>query len=119
MWLPGAASNHTTAVDDPAVLAAMAPLSYLLQSRRVRWAVCARDRCFNHSQTVSDIFATMKVLPIERGAGLDQKVRRSSCLYILCVRHPFPFRHTRPHPPTHELMGIANFSCHFFFAPRT
>lgn len=64
-------ANHSAALDDPLVTAAMLPLSTLSQPRHLRWTLCASDRCFTNP-VASAFFRTVKVLPVERGAGLVQ-----------------------------------------------
>uniref|UniRef100_A0A7S3D506 Tafazzin family protein n=1 Tax=Palpitomonas bilix TaxID=652834 RepID=A0A7S3D506_9EUKA len=63
-------SNHTSAVDDPFTPSVFLPTPWLLDSDLVRWTLCATDRCFKN-QAMSFFFKTVKVLPVQRGAGLD------------------------------------------------
>eukprot|EP00854_Cymbomonas_tetramitiformis_P000940 gene940-1455_t len=64
-------SNHVASIDDPLVLAAALPHSALLESAKMRWTLCATDRCHKHA-LLRPLFRTTKTLPIERGAGLEQ-----------------------------------------------
>lgn len=64
-------SNHVTAVDDPGAVAPLVPLQWLLQPHRLRWTLCAADRCFGNP-LVSAILRGGRALPIERGKGPDQ-----------------------------------------------
>jgi 1-acyl-sn-glycerol-3-phosphate acyltransferase len=43
-----------------------------VHSNRVRWVMCATDRCFK-SKLESSFFKAVQVLPVERGAGLHQE----------------------------------------------
>lgn len=64
-------SNHTAALDDPLVTAAALPLSRLADPAALRWTMCATDRCFVNGIAAA-FFRAVKVLPVERGAGLAQ-----------------------------------------------
>lgn len=64
-------SNHVSAVDDPAVLAAMLPWGFTSQPDRIRWTLCATDRCFR-TPLLASFFKHVKVLPVERGRGVMQ-----------------------------------------------
>uniref|UniRef100_A0A061RWE6 Tafazzin family protein n=1 Tax=Tetraselmis sp. GSL018 TaxID=582737 RepID=A0A061RWE6_9CHLO len=64
-------SNHVAAIDDPMVLASALPLSALDDPHKVRWTMCASDRCFKGRLT-SAFFRAGKVLRTERGGGLQQ-----------------------------------------------
>jgi monolysocardiolipin acyltransferase len=66
--------NHVAAMDDPLVLAAVVPGHLILDAHPMRWTLCASDRCFKNP-AMSAFFRAVKVLPVERGAGLEQKVR--------------------------------------------
>lgn len=88
-------SNHTSTLDDPALFAALLPLSLFATDplggggggrqqadnnggdendfpagggRSVRWSLCAADICFNKGKLLSDFFLAGKTLPVERGA---------------------------------------------------
>lgn len=64
-------SNHVAAMDDPLVSAAIVPSELIFNRDQLRWTLCATDRCFKNP-VVSTFFRTVKVLPVERGAGLEQ-----------------------------------------------
>ena len=64
-------SNHVAALDDPLVTSALLPLSSFLSPSNVRWTLCATDRCFKNAW-MSSFFRAGQVLPVERGAGLEQ-----------------------------------------------
>eukprot|EP00899_Mesostigma_viride_P018818 jgi/Mesvir1/26938/Mv20659-RA.1 len=64
-------SNHVASMDDPLVTAALLPPEALTDARHVRWTLCATDRCFTNKMFAS-FFRAGKVLPVERGAGLEQ-----------------------------------------------
>ena len=66
--------NHISTVDDPSIFATFLPLSFFFTEsshRRNRWTMCAKEMCFKN-RILSDYFQNGKVLPIERGKGLDQ-----------------------------------------------
>ncbi|XP_052192947.1 uncharacterized protein LOC127801671 [Diospyros lotus] len=65
-------SNHVASVDDPLVIASLLPPSTLLNAHRLRWTLCATDRCFRNPVT-SAFFRCVKVLPVSRGDGIYQK----------------------------------------------
>lgn len=64
-------SNHVAALDDPLVTSALLPPSAFLFPSNVRWTLCATDRCFKNAW-MARFFRAGQVLPVERGAGLDQ-----------------------------------------------
>ncbi|KAK9819131.1 hypothetical protein WJX74_008081 [Apatococcus lobatus] len=70
-------SNHVAAADDPALTAALVPAKYLLDQKALRWTMCATDRCFT-SPTMIPFFRAAKVLPVERGAGMEQMGMRKA-----------------------------------------
>ena len=63
--------NHNTAVDDPGAIYPLIPASWLLQPQRLRWTLCAKDRCFTNP-VVGSILAAGRVLPVDRGSGPNQ-----------------------------------------------
>ncbi|KAK3029982.1 hypothetical protein RJ639_038081 [Escallonia herrerae] len=65
-------SNHVAAVDDPLVIASLLPPGVLFDAHRLRWTLCATDRCFRTPVT-SAFFKYVKVLPVSRGDGIYQK----------------------------------------------
>lgn len=65
-------SNHVASMDDPLVIASLLPQSILLDAHRLRWTLCATDRCFRNPVT-SAFFRSVKVLPVSRGDGIYQK----------------------------------------------
>jgi len=60
--------NHVTSVDDPGAVVPLVPASWLLQPRRLRWTLCARERCFSNP-VVGAVLTAGRALPIDRGAG--------------------------------------------------
>jgi 1-acyl-sn-glycerol-3-phosphate acyltransferase len=64
-------SNHVASIDDPMITAALLPPQYLLKPASLRWTLCATDRCFKNAALVP-FFRAGKVLPVDRGAGVDQ-----------------------------------------------
>ncbi|XP_043711512.1 tafazzin [Telopea speciosissima] len=65
-------SNHVASMDDPLVIASLLPPSFMLDAHRLRWTLCATDRCFKNPVT-SAFFQCVKVLPVSRGDGVYQK----------------------------------------------
>jgi hypothetical protein len=66
-------SNHVAAMDDPFVIASLLPPSVMLEAQKLRWTLCATDRCFTNP-VLSTFFRSVKVLPVSRGDGIYQKV---------------------------------------------
>lgn len=65
------ASNHVTAVDDPGIIAPLVPPAWLVSPERLRWTLCAADRCFT-SAPLGALLGAGRVLPVERGGGARQ-----------------------------------------------
>ncbi|KAG2603156.1 hypothetical protein PVAP13_5KG750600, partial [Panicum virgatum] len=65
-------SNHVAAMDDPFVIASLLPPSVMLEAQKLRWTLCATDRCFTNP-ILSTFFRSVKVLPVSRGDGIYQK----------------------------------------------
>ncbi|XP_051227962.1 uncharacterized protein [Lolium perenne] len=65
-------SNHVAAMDDPFVIASLLPPSIMLEAQKLRWTLCATDRCFTNP-VLSTFFRSVKVLPVSRGEGIYQK----------------------------------------------
>lgn len=65
-------SNHVSAVDDPGLPAALTSWrTTALEPERVRWTMCATDRCYKHPIT-GPLLSYGKTIPIQRGKGLWQ-----------------------------------------------
>eukprot|EP00271_Cylindrocystis_brebissonii_P004653 TRINITY_DN16434_c0_g1_i1.p1 TRINITY_DN16434_c0_g1~~TRINITY_DN16434_c0_g1_i1.p1 ORF type:complete len:582 (+),score=94.38 TRINITY_DN16434_c0_g1_i1:829-2574(+) len=81
--------NHVAAMDDPLVLSAMVAPWLMLDASSMRWTLCATDRCFKNP-AMSAFFRSVKVLPVVRGEGVNQKgmdvaaakVRRGEWVHI-------------------------------------
>lgn len=69
------ACNHSAALDDPLILAASIPSGILWEPSKARWGTCASDRCF-HNRLLAPLLRWAKVLPVDRGAGLEQEGMR-------------------------------------------
>ncbi|TMW65972.1 hypothetical protein Poli38472_003737 [Pythium oligandrum] len=69
-------SNHTSAVDDPAVISSVLPWKYALPWR-ARWIVTSQEYSFVLGQMVRAFFYGGKSMPIWRGGGLDQPLLES------------------------------------------
>lgn len=65
------ASNHVTSVDDPGSVMPLIPAWWLATPSRLRWTLCATDRCFTNP-VVGSLLAAGRVLPVERGRGALQ-----------------------------------------------
>ncbi|KAM3335211.1 hypothetical protein ACQJBY_029555 [Aegilops geniculata] len=65
-------SNHVAAMDDPFVIASLLPPSVMMEAQKLRWTLCATDRCFTNP-VLSTFFRSVKVLPVNRGEGIYQK----------------------------------------------
>lgn len=65
-------SNHVAAMDDPFVIASLLPPSVMMEAQKLRWTLCATDRCFTNP-ILSTFFRSVKVLPVSRGEGIYQK----------------------------------------------
>lgn len=65
-------SNHVASMDDPLVIASLLSPSNLFDANKLRWTLCATDRCFRNPVT-SAFFRCVKVLPVSRGDGIYQK----------------------------------------------
>ncbi|CEO95301.1 unnamed protein product (mitochondrion) [Plasmodiophora brassicae] len=63
--------NHNSTIDDPVLLAAIAPVAVLRDPDRCNWSWCASEICFKNS-LCSAFFGNCKTIPIVRGAGLLQ-----------------------------------------------
>lgn len=71
--------NHTSMFDDPGIFSAITPWSYFLsepQHHGMRWSMCAREVCFKN-ELLRQFFQNGKVLPITRGAGVEQPVMKT------------------------------------------
>ncbi|KAL2652088.1 hypothetical protein R1flu_020216 [Riccia fluitans] len=65
-------SNHVAAVDDPFVISSILAPQKLLNSKHLRWTLCASDKCFSNAAT-SAFFRSVKVLPLTKGHGVFQE----------------------------------------------
>lgn len=63
-------ANHTSIGDDPGLMASLVGLQPVWQEKH-RWGICAQDMCFKNEFS-STFCGAGKVLPINRGAGVDQ-----------------------------------------------
>ena len=64
-------SNHTAALDDPLLLAAMMPLDSFSRPSEFRWGMCATDRCFKNG-LLTKFFRAGKVLISNLTCNLDK-----------------------------------------------
>ena len=63
--------NHVGALDDPLVVSAAMPAAAFTHPDFMRWTLCSVDRCFVNAFADS-FFRAGKVLPLQRGGGLEQ-----------------------------------------------
>ncbi|KAF6249537.1 hypothetical protein COO60DRAFT_950041 [Scenedesmus sp. NREL 46B-D3] len=69
-------SNHTSTFDDPGLPCAMLPWHFFWTEHnhgRNRWTMCASDICFRN-ELLRQFFLNGKTLPVERGAGVGQRI---------------------------------------------
>ncbi|CAM9731625.1 unnamed protein product [Ascophyllum nodosum] len=64
-------ANHTSTLDDPSLFGVMMPWDVVLRHKLMRWTACTQEICFD-TPVLAAIFGAGKVLPVERGAGVDQ-----------------------------------------------
>ena len=64
--------NHVSVLDDPVLMGALVPPDVAAEPRKLRWGMCAADRCFNKGRLAEAFCRAGKVLKTERGAGLEQ-----------------------------------------------
>ena len=98
-------SNHTSVVDDPAILASIVPASWcFLGGIHARWGTCTEEHCFKN-RLLSAFFGAGQILPIRRGAGLEQDFLRVVFRKVQEGRwmHFFPEGKTEAH--TQQLGG--------------
>jgi hypothetical protein len=68
-------------MDDPFVIASLLPPSIMLEAQKLRWTLCATDRCFTNP-VLSTFFRSVKVLPVSRGEGIYQKVSKLRYIWL-------------------------------------
>lgn len=66
------ACNHTSTLDDPGLLAVLLPWKSSWNSFRVRWSLGAKEIMFKNP-LFNWFFKAGQVIPIERGAGIEQE----------------------------------------------
>ena len=69
-------SNHRSLFDDPGVVSCLLPLHVAVVPKYNRWGICSQEYCFNQAlpAIVKGYIGAGQVLPICRGAGVDQKL---------------------------------------------
>jgi len=69
-------SNHRSLVDDPCILSGILPLAIASSANNNRYAVCSQEYAFNNKlPSLFHAYAGLgRVLPIKRGAGINQKL---------------------------------------------
>lgn len=71
-------SNHRSLFDDPGVVSCLLPLWIGIQPKYNRWGICAQEYCYTDKlpSIVKGYIGAGQVLPIRRGAGIDQALFR-------------------------------------------
>mmetsp|Transcript_12636 Transcript_12636/g.18916 ORF Transcript_12636/g.18916 Transcript_12636/m.18916 type:complete len:322 (+) Transcript_12636:37-1002(+) len=64
-------SNHVSAIDDPMLPSAMWTIPQMFWPFELRWVFCSIDRCFK-KPWLGRVLTSTKVIPVERGGGLEQ-----------------------------------------------
>uniref|UniRef100_A0A7S3HNV6 Tafazzin family protein n=1 Tax=Spumella elongata TaxID=89044 RepID=A0A7S3HNV6_9STRA len=69
-------SNHRSLFDDPAIMSGILPLQLAVQPRYNRNAICSQEYCcVSKLPTPMHVYTGLgRVLPIKRGAGINQKL---------------------------------------------
>ena len=69
-------SNHRSLFDDPGIVSCLLPLHIAIQPKYNRWGICSQEYCFNDALPgiVKGYIGAGQVLPIRRGAGINQKL---------------------------------------------
>ena len=65
-------SNHCCTLDDPILFGKLLPPFTSASFNNQRWSLCSQEVCFKNP-ALSTFFGAGKVLPIKRGAGIDQR----------------------------------------------
>jgi hypothetical protein len=68
-------SNHTSIGDDPGLMANLVGWGPIWHEKH-RWGICAQDMCFKNA-FASAFCGAGQVLPVNRGAGVDQPLMAS------------------------------------------
>ncbi|DAZ96525.1 TPA: hypothetical protein N0F65_008076 [Lagenidium giganteum] len=66
-------SNHTSMLDDPAVIAAMMPWRFAKPSL-ARWSLCTQEYSYLEGKIASTFFFSGKTLPVKRGGGINHEM---------------------------------------------
>lgn len=69
-------SNHRSLFDDPGVVSGILPWFITLRPKYNRWGICSQEFCFNDAlpRVIQGFLGAGQVLPICRGAGINQKL---------------------------------------------
>ncbi len=69
-------SNHRSLFDDPGIVSCLLPLPIAIQPKYNRWGICSQEYCFNDALPglIKGYIGAGQVLPICRGAGINQKL---------------------------------------------
>mmetsp|Transcript_22849 Transcript_22849/g.49433 ORF Transcript_22849/g.49433 Transcript_22849/m.49433 type:complete len:428 (+) Transcript_22849:305-1588(+) len=87
-------SNHRSLFDDPGIVSCLLPLPISIQPKYNRWALCSQEYCFNDALPglIKGYIGAGQVLPICRGAGINQKLFLDFGRHLACGEwcHMFP-----------------------------
>lgn len=69
-------SNHRSLFDDPGMVSCLLPLWIAIRPKYNRWGICSQEYCFNDvlPGIAKGFIGAGQVLPICRGAGINQKL---------------------------------------------
>lgn len=104
--------NHTSTIDDPLLFGLLpSRLLFSYDQRKMRWSLGAKEILFTNP-IFSSFFSAGKVLPIERGAGVDQPSMKESIALLRRGDWIHIFPEGRIHPNSQNLgpfkWGIAH-----------
>ena len=87
-------SNHRSVFDDPGIVSCLLPLPIAMRPKYNRWAICSQEYCYNDalSGLIHGYIGAGQVLPICRGAGINQRLLRDFGRHLACGQwcHIFP-----------------------------
>lgn len=71
-------SNHRSLFDDPGIVSCLLPLWIGIQPKYNRWGICSQEYCFSNKlpAILKGYIGAGQVLPIQRGAGINQSLFR-------------------------------------------
>lgn len=96
-------SNHASLYDDPFTVAMLMKPHWFWRTEHLRYTLCATNHCFRNA-VLAQLFRWGRVLPVERGEGIDQPHMRAVLGRIDAGEwiHVFPEGAREPAPPRLE-----------------